>query len=297
MCDSCDTNCLRCFDSTVCYKCVDGFTLNELNKCELIKDKINFDKFKELEEYNPNEEPCDDSENEKQLFSFKFSYVITKGENLAIESEEYNNIIFGITGEERYGLNCLIDVTPNFLLNKDFSRICTQSICTLMAYINCSFNENVPDGIYDFQVNQNSDFGNLIYRAKEEFAPIQINFVDNKIIGNLLDDKIKVIYKGNYSPNEKLYLCPNINSNISDCYEINDCAFKSNNVSNDETVFECAKNINYFENGCINFERIMMKDYCGKYINESFSYKYCANSSKIIFINLYIILIILLFLI
>jgi hypothetical protein len=79
LCGNCGKNCLKCENSNICIECIDGFTLTNSKKCELIKDKINFDKFKDLVKYIPHEESCDNSINNKQLFSFKFSYIITKG--------------------------------------------------------------------------------------------------------------------------------------------------------------------------------------------------------------------------
>ena len=167
LCSNCGENCLKCENSNICIECIDGFSLTNSKKCELVKDKINFDKFKDLEEYIPHKESCDNSINEKQLFSFKFSYIITKGDNYAIESEEYNNIIFGINGEDRYGLNCIIDVNPNYIPIDHLSGTCKQISCNLLAFVNCSFHEKVSNGIYDIQANSNNDFGNLINKAKD----------------------------------------------------------------------------------------------------------------------------------
>ena len=306
LCGNCGKNCLKCENSNICIECIDGFTLTNSKKCELIKDKINFDKFKDLVKYIPHEESCDNSINNKQLFSFKFSYIITKGENYAIESEEYNNIVFGINEEERYGLNCIIDVNPDYIPNENFHGTCKEITCNLFAFVNCSFHEKVLNGIYDIQANSNNDLGNLINKAKDELEPIQIKFIDIKIIGTILDDTIEVIYKGYASSSEKIYVCPNIDSQISDCNEIKDCTKLSYDDTNEETKFECSKEIITNVDHCLNFERIMMKDNCNKYINESFEFKFCpdlsgssnstysSNSSRINFINLFILLFILL---
>ena len=49
-------------------------------------------------------------------------------------------------------------------------------------------------------------------------------------------------------------------------------------IKDNETVFNCSKTINnYYNNYCQTFRRIMMKDNCGKYINESFEFKYCPD--------------------
>ena len=306
LCGNCGKNCLKCENSNICIECIDGFTLTNSKKCELIKDKINFDKFKDLVKYIPHEESCDNSINNKQLFSFKFSYIITKGENYAIESEEYNNIVFGINEEERYGLNCIIDVNPDYIPNENFHGTCKEITCNLFAFVNCSFHEKVLNGIYDIQANSNNDLGNLINKAKDELEDIQIKFIDIKIIGTILDDTIEVIYKGYASSSEKIYVCPNIDSQISDCNEIKDCTKLSYDDTNEETKFECSKEIITNVDHCLNFERIMMKDNCNKYINESFEFKFCpdlsgssnstysSNSSRINFINLFILFFILL---
>ena len=108
---------------------------------------------------------------------------------------------------------------------------------------------------------------------------------------------------------EKIYVCPNIDSQVLDCNEIKDCTKLSYDDTNEETKFECSKEIITNVEHCLNFERIMMKDNCNKYINESFEFKFCpdlsgssnstysSNSSRINFINLFILLFILLLLI
>ena len=92
---------------------------------------------------------------------------------------------------------------------------------------------------------------------------------------------------------------------MSECYEVEDCVKSEYNEDKEETIFKCSGKVNYNES-CLNFERIMVEDYCWKYINESFVYQYCPvsgnsnqsdNSSFISFINLFIALIILLLII
>ena len=302
VCGSCGSNCLMCKNQNVCFKCLNGFTLKKFKDCELDRDKIDFDKFKEIERFIPNEELCGYNDNPRQLFTFKFSYVITNGENLAIESNSYNGTVFAIKENERYGLNCIIDVNPNYIPNGDYYGTCKQTICTLNAYVNCSFNEKASDGVYDIEINSYNEFGNLIRKAKEEFSPIQIAYIDTQITASISDNSIQVVYKGYASSSENIYLCPNISSKVSECYEVEDCVKSSYNENNEETIFKCSGRVNYNES-CLNFERIMVEDYCWKYTNESFVYQYCPssessnNSAFSNFINLFIILIILLFII
>ena len=305
ICGSCGSNCLMCKNGNVCFKCLNGFTLKKMKECDLDRDRIDYDKFKEIESFIPNEELCGYNDNPMQLFTFKLSYVITNGENLAIESEAYDGAVYAVKENEKYGLNCTIEVNPNYVPNGEYYGTCRQTICTLNAYVNCSFYEKPSDGIYDIEINSSNEFGNLLRKAKEEFSPLQIYYIDPQITASILDNSIQVVYKGYASSSENIYLCPNINSKVSDCYELEDCEKLSYNKNTEETIFQCSKIINYNES-CLNFERIMVEDYCWKYINESFVYQYCPvsgnsnqsdNSSFISFINLFIALIILLLII
>ena len=38
----------------------------------------------------------------------------------------------------------------------------------VMSFVNCSFHEKVPNGIYDIQSNSNTELGNLINKAKDK---------------------------------------------------------------------------------------------------------------------------------
>ena len=169
-CGNCGSNCIICKNSNICSNCLQGFTLKNSGECEVVKDKISFDKFKEVLSYTPHEESCQDSEYNNQLFSFTFSYAVNKGENLAVESEQYNNVISGKSQYETFGLNCKIDVNPGYAQSSQKSLgICKESTCTVNAYVNCSFHDSVSNGIYDIQVNSNNDFSNLISRAKANY--------------------------------------------------------------------------------------------------------------------------------
>ena len=107
-CGNCGSNCLTCSNTNTCSKCLEGFSLKNYKECVIIKDKISFDKFDKVEDFIRHEKSCENEDNKMQLFSFKYTYVITKGENLAIESAEYKNLIFANNEDERYPLKCII---------------------------------------------------------------------------------------------------------------------------------------------------------------------------------------------
>ena len=90
LCGSCSSNCLSCENYNFCNKCVEGFS-KKSNKCELIKDKINYNKFTKLNDYIPFQKGCGEN---RRLFSLIFSYIINKGEYYSVESETYNNNIY-----------------------------------------------------------------------------------------------------------------------------------------------------------------------------------------------------------
>ena len=299
-CGNCGSNCIICKNSNICSNCLQGFTLKNSGECEVVKDKISFDKFKEVLSYTPHEESCQDSEYNNQLFSFTFSYVVNKGENLAVESEQYNNVIFGKSQYETFGLKCKIDVNPEYAQSSQKSLgICKESTCTVNAYVNCSFHDSVSNGIYDIQVNSNNDFSNLISRAKANYEPIKIKFIVDKFSADMLNDTIKITYEGYLSKTKAIYACPEIKSDIYDCYQILDCKRLYYDEDSEQTIIECSKEVDYYEDSCQTFRRIMMEDNCGKNINESFSFRYCPDeaSSFLYLENLYILLVLLLLII
>ena len=295
LCGSCSSYCLFCKNVNICDKCADGFILKNSNECSVIKEKLNFDKFTELKGYDfPIYDSCDNNNIDKQLFSLQFSYKINNGENSAIDSEEYNNILFAKNENRNFGLKCKIDINPSYIENWQNYGICKQPFCTLTSYLNCSFRENVPNGEYEVQANSNNNLGNLIKKAEDDLGSLKIKYIDTKIIGEIIDDKIIVTYFGYAKSDEKIYVCPDISFQYFDCPYLIDCRQISGNP--DETKFECSKEISGYEDQCKNFRRIMMKDECGKYINESFEFKYCPDLSTSLNIQLKIYLFILLFL-
>ena len=296
-CGSCSDNCLMCKKANVCDKCLEGLNLNLYKECDVEKSPLSFYKFKELERFITSEDTCGDNNNYKQLFSLKYSYVITNGESFSIEQEMYNDIIYATNGNESYGLNCLIDVNPDFIQNGNNYGTCKQSTCSLSGYINCSFREKVSDGTYDIKINSYSKFEDLIRKVKSEYSPIRINYIDTQISAITLQDSIQVTFKSYFQNIESIYLCPKIYSDIIDCYELQKCKTISNDYIREEYVYECSKVIDYYGNGCISLERIVIETSCWDNINESFSYKFCPNSEYdgsdfISFTNSFIILII-----
>ena len=154
---------------------------------------------------------------------------------------------------------------------------CKQSFCELYAYVNCSFHEQITNGDYEIKVIPNNDFGKLIGQAISQIPNNKITFNYNKIIATIMPDSIKVVYKGKIYRYPDVYLCPNINSKFEECYLLTYCHHIS--IDDEETVFNCTKTIDdYDESYCQTFTRIMMADHCGKYINESFVYKFCPSS-------------------
>ena len=92
-----------------------------------------------------------------------------------------------------------------------------------------------------------------------------------------MQDSIKVVYKGYLYRYPDVYLCPNINSQYEECYPLTYC--QETLYEDEETTINCTKTIdNYDESYCQTFTRIMMIDGCGKYINESFEFKFCPAS-------------------
>ena len=297
-CGSCNNNCTICKGTNICTKCLEGFSLDYSNKCVIIRDRIYFDKFGDVKDFIPFKESCENTNLNKQLFSFKFDYYINEGDNFAISPLRYDNVIAGKSVNGNYKLNCIIDVNPLYEGNSEqYFGYCKQTICSLTAYVNCSFQEKVPNGIYDIQINFVGDFGDLLNTAKAEYQPIEINYVDTKLSATIISDKIRVAIKGYTTGPQPVYLCPEINSYFSECYEILNCERLTYDSDNGETIFECPKTIDYEGSSCKTFNRILMEDYCRNNINESFIFQYCPeheNYSNLSFGNLYILLIIIL---
>ena len=300
-CGSCGSNCVICrtsYYNYMCYKCLEGFTVNS-NECVIKKDKINFNKFHGFEAFLPNEESCEMSDYNNQLFSLKYSYTIYKGENLAIESEEFNNIIYAKSDSKTYGLKCVIDVNPDYIpSNEAHFGNCKKSICYLTAYVNCSTNEQIANGLYSIQTNYYDDFSNLINRAKSSFSPVEINFICNIFDAVNLQNSIIVFYKGFTSSSQTFYLCPYMSSHYYDCYTLKNCKLISIE-SSEETVYDCKKELdNYYGKDCQTIKKIMIRDNYGSLLNKKFEFEYCPfsdsyYSSGFYLGNLYILLIIL----
>ena len=305
-CDFCGINCLMCKSKNICSKCLEGFHIINSKECGYDRDIIDYKKFKDIENFISSEDICNDNDNYRQLFSIVVSYVITKGENLIFESEEYNDNIFAIKGNESYGLNCIIDVNPNYIPNGQYYGTCKQSLCTLKAFLNCSFNEKVPNGIYEIKINSNNNFGNLLKKTIQETSIKEIKYIASNIIANIIDDSIQIVYQGYSLNSERIYICPNSLSHILECNKLNNCIRISYDENKEETTFKCSNEKNYNEG---NYQKIMIEDYCWNYINATISYKSSnssyndsneieenkENSSLRTFINLFRILIILLF--
>ena len=298
LCGYCPSNCLMCENEESCYKCLDGFTLKNSGECNLNIDTINFDKFQELINFIPHNDTCDlINENNRQLFSFVFSYIINKGENFAIQSGEYNDIIFGKNqNDEKFGLKCIIDINPKYFPSEQYSGTCKEKMCIVMSFVNCSFHEKVPNGIYDIQSNSNTELGNLINKAKDEINPIQIKYSETKIFTKILEDSIQVVYEG-YAPNsQEIYICKYSNVDKNDCNHFKSCKLLSYDILYDESILNCSKEF-YKESDCYYFQKIIIKDKCDNDVIENFEYQICKNSSKINFINLFMLFFILMVLI
>ena len=218
-CGSCNYNCLICRITNACSQCQEGTIVKNSRECSIIKDKLNYSNFQEVIAYYPHEESCKNTKEDVRLFSFIYPYVISKGENLAIESVNYNNLVYAKNGNQRYGLNCIMDVNPVYFQSdeKPFGY-CKQPFCTLYAYVNCSFHETISNGIYEIQANCNNDFCNLINQAMAEFPEIKITFNYIKLIAKNMQDYINVVYTGRLYSYPTLYLCPDINSQYEECY-------------------------------------------------------------------------------
>ena len=276
-CGSCSSNCLSCENYNFCNKCVEGFS-KKSNKCELIKDKINYNKFTKFNDYIPFPKDCGEN---RRLFSLIFSYIINKGEYYSVESETYNNNIYAKNNNERIGLNCIIEVNPDYIPSEQYYGTCKKETCNLLAYISCFFNENISNGDYEIE-ESSSNLGKLIKKAEHELNnKISFTYIETSIIPKSENNNIiEVVYLGNTPNSNTVYLCPDYFSKVTDCSSLKDCKRKTYNETNLMTKFECSNEINSsFNSGCQNFEYIMMLDECNNFINESFHFRYCHDSS------------------
>ena len=278
LCGSCGYNCLMCPTIYTCSQCQEGTVVKNSRECSIIKDKLNYSNFQEATAFYPHKDSCGNTKEDLQLFSLIYPYIITKGENLAIESESYNNAVYATNGNQNYALNCILDVNPKYFDSDEKSfGYCKQPFCTLYAYVNCSFRQQISNGDYEIKAYSNNDFGKLIKEAIDQFPNNKITFTYNKLIATIMQDSIKVVYKGKTYRHPEVYLCPNINSQYEECYPLTYC--QKTLFEDEETTINCTKTIdNYDESYCQTFTRIMMMDGCGKYINESFEFKFCPAS-------------------
>ena len=301
ICGSCTPNCLFCGNN--CIKCMDGFELTSSSKCNLIKDRIDYSKFFHLKEFSPFEDSCfNNDKNERKLFTFQFSYIVNKGENLAFQSEDnYDSVFAKNENNNQYGLNCHVDVNPAYDESDQNYGICRESSCELNGYVNCSFKEKPQNGKYNIIGDTNGNLGKLIEKGKVEYGQsIEIKFITNKIKGNVSGDKIQIVYQGYSGYHEKVYVCTSSNDEVGEYYGLSSCTRISYDKNNDESILECSSTINnYYQKDCIEFKGIMILNECDEYIKDEFDYNYCpeSNSSRTIFINLLKIFLISIFLI
>ncbi len=277
LCGSCSSNCLSCENYNFCNKCVEGFS-KKANKCELIKDKINYNKFTKLNDYIPFQKGCGEN---RGLFSLIFSYIINKGEYYSVESETYNNIIYAKNNNERIGLNCIIEVNPDYIPSEQYYGTCKKETCNLLANISCFFNETISNGYYEIE-EDSCNLGKLIKKAEDELNnKISFTYIETSIIPNSENNNsIEVVYLGNTPNSNSVYLCPYYFNKVTDCSSLKDCKIKTYNETNLTTKFECSNEINSsYKSGCHNFEYIMMLDECNNFINQSFHFRYCHDSS------------------
>ena len=283
LCGGCSLHCLMCGNK--CNKCIEGFELNSSSECNIIKDKINYTNFQDLEKYIPYVNNC--NEINRQLFSFKIAYVVKKGENVAFASETNYNLIYAKNEARSYGLKCIVEVNPNYIPSNQLFGNCKEENCSLAAYVNCSFQEKATNSYYNIQVNSNNAFGNLVNKINNLLNSIKIKYIETKIIGTVLEDKIQILYHGLIYYLDDVYVCPSMNSNVSDCNILNFCEKNDYDRKNDETIIYCSKQLYYNVHSCTDYKKIMFEDNCGKLVSEDFTYKYCNdNSARIMFINL-----------
>ena len=306
LCGSCGRGCIKC-DNSGCNKCMDGFLFDGNSVCKALKNKdINYEQFTLLYKYLPYTSSCWKNPHEQQLFSFIFDYSTLKGEIVAFESEKSIDKIFAKNenNNKQYGLNCTLDINPSFGEGGQPSGICRETYCSFLAYLNCSFHQEVPDGIYEILENTNTLFGKLINDAKVylHLKEIKIKYYRNKISAKFKDEHVQIFYEGYLSNLNKLtfLLCQNSLSNIEDCYESEEFWFVENyDKEKDQTLIKCAK---FYINEdikkgkkikkCITFKDIRWLDSCGKYSHAQLDYTYCnkGNYKKKNNINLLMIL-------
>ena len=296
-CGWCDEKCVLC--EGACSKCIEGYSLSSSKKCVIIKDTINFERFGPVSDYYPlRQSSCNSETNNNKLFSFKIYYNVWKGENIAIESKIYTNIIFAKNQKgHSYGLNCTVEVNPDYYSFREQNYgYCQESFCTLSSFVNCSFyGNNIANGIYDIQIDSNIDFAKLVKRAKEEFSPIKIRYISKVLeVDNPLTDKIKITFQGELPYNQLIYLCPEIDSLPKECYLLNKINILYNQ-DDDETKIECSKEIQRYDKGCQSFSHIMLENNCGLYIKEDITYTHCLDDSS--YLNLGMTYLLLIFII
>ena len=306
LCGSCGRGCIKC-DNSGCKKCMDGFLFDGNSGCKVLKNKdINYEQFDFLYKYLPYNSSCWKNPHQQQLFSFIFYYSTLKGEIVAFESEKSIDKIFAKNenNNKQYGLNCTLDINPSFGEWGQHSGICREAYCSFLAYLNCSFHQEVPDGIYEILENTNTLFGKLINDAKDYLylKTINIKYYRNKISANINEQYVQIFYEGylSYLSKLKFLFCQNSLSNIEDCYESKDFWVVQNyDKEKDQSLIQCLK---FYINedikkgkkikNCITFKDIRWLDSCGKYSHAQLDYTYCnkENYEKKNDINLLMIL-------
>ena len=248
LCGSCGRGCIKC-DNSGCKKCMDGFLFDGNSGCKVLKNKdINYEQFDFLYKYLPYNSSCWKNPHEQQLFSFIFYYSTLKGEIVAFESEKSIDKIFAKNenNNKQYGLNCTLDINPSFGEREQPSGICRETYCSFLAYLNCSFHQEVPDGIYEILENTNTLFGKLINDAKDYLylKTINIKYYRNKISANINEQYVQIFYEGylSYLSKLKFLFCQNSLSNIEDCYESKDFWVVQNyDKEKDQSLIQCLK--------------------------------------------------------
>ena len=295
-CGWCKEKCILC-KSDRCLKCVEGYTLSTFSQCELNKDKINYERFNAILDYYPSEYTCYSNNQGKNLFSFEIGYSVWEGENIAINTEKYLNIIYARNHKgNTYGLNCTVEVNPDYKPFREQNYgVCKNSFCSLIAYVNCSFQENkIANGIYDIVIYSQNDFANLVNRAKERFAPIKIKYVSKQLSVISSNDEFIITLQGEAPYNKKIYICEEDNFLPNQCY-ILEIINRIYNEDDDETIIECSKEISLYDKGCKSFNNILMENECGNYLREDIYLSICNNYSLYLYLgNLFLILILLL---
>ena len=276
LCGACPSNCLMC-NGNICNKCLNGFSKKN-SECELIKENINMNRFMEPLEFFPRYENCDEADrfqDNKQLINFKISYYVNKGENVAFNQVIYVGLILAKSKDNSYNLKCIVDVNPSYIQSEQHYGICLQSRCLLTAYVNCSFQNNVPNAVYEIQALDKNKLGIIINKKIEELEGINIRYASIKISPTIEDDYIQIIY-GYYARYvQPIYVCKDEYTDLTGCYLLVNCKIQSYDVNNDETTFKCSKSINEYVTHCQDFHIIMMENPCDEYIKEPFEFRYC----------------------